>query len=100
MLSDLKNYLLNVLARAIVSYIMLLILSFGVLILYTLLEDFESAIKFFGSIVDSSFGMFMLMLPLFFSFFKVDKRGHSDKYSSVNNMNNFFTMYDTNNGKW
>ena len=71
------EYFANVIARVIISYLTLLVMSLAILAGYWIIEDYNAMVKFVESISDNAFAEFVAWMPLIFAWFKPDKRGNA-----------------------
>lgn len=71
------EYFANVLARLIVSYLTLLVMSLAILAGCWIIEDYNAMIEFIKSISDNTFAHIVVWMPFVFSWFKPDKRGNA-----------------------
>ncbi|HUH41995.1 MAG TPA: hypothetical protein VLZ29_02655 [Sulfurimonas sp.] len=71
------EYFANVIARLIVSYLTLLIISLVILAGYWIIEDCNAMVEFVESISDNAFAEFIVWMPLIFAWFKPDRRGNA-----------------------
>lgn len=66
----------NVIARLIVNYLTLLVMSLAILAGYWIIEDYNVMIEFIKYISDNTFVHIVVWIPFVFSWFKQDKRGN------------------------
>ncbi|NLO17044.1 MAG: hypothetical protein GX118_02490 [Arcobacter butzleri] len=92
------EYFANVLARMIVSYLTLLVMSLAILAGYWIIEDYNAMIEFIKYISDNTFAHIIVWMPFVFAWFKPDKRGNANSY--YHRQANFWAMYDTTGGRW
>jgi len=71
------EYVANVIARLIVSYLTLLVISLVILASYWIIEDYNAMVEFIKSISDNTFAHIVVWMPFVFSWFKPDKRGNA-----------------------
>lgn len=97
MLTTIKDYFLNVLVRAIISYVSFAFIMLVILVGYVLITDWATTVKFATDIANNDFTRFVIWLPLFFSLFKADKRGNATSRAS-SGTTEYYLM--TNNSAW
>ncbi|QFR42817.1 hypothetical protein [Sulfurimonas xiamenensis] len=77
------EYFANVLARLIVSYLTLFVMSLAILAGYWIIEDYNAMVEFIKSISDNTFAHIVVWMPFVFSWFKPDKRGNATEMLNV-----------------
>ncbi|MGE0052460.1 MAG: hypothetical protein AB7S49_13150 [Arcobacter sp.] len=92
------EYFAHVLARMIVSYLTLLVISLAILAGYWLIADYDSMVAFINEVRGNAFAEFVVWMPLIFAWFKPDKKGNANAY--YHRQANFWAMYDTTGGRW
>lgn len=92
------EYFVNVLARMIVSYLTLLVMSLAILAAYWIIADYNSMVAFINRVSDNAFAEFILWMPLIFAWFKPSKSGNANAY--YHRQANFWVIYDTTKGRW
>ncbi|WP_428739785.1 hypothetical protein [Sulfurimonas sp.] len=92
------EYFANVIARLIVSYLTLLVISLAILVGYWIIEDYNAMVEFIKSISDNTFTHIVIWMPFLFSWFKPSKSGSTNTYYS--RQATFLEMYDTTAGRW
>jgi hypothetical protein len=71
------EYFAHVLARMIVGYLTLFVISLLILVGYWGIADYNSMLAFMNEVSDNAFAEFVILLPFVFSWFKPDKRGNA-----------------------
>ncbi|MGE0738496.1 hypothetical protein [Sulfurimonas sp.] len=92
------EYFANVLARLVVSYLTLVVISLVILAGYWIIEDYNAMVEFIKYINDNTFAHIVLWMPLIFAWFKPDKKGYANAY--YHRQANFWAMHDTTGGRW
>lgn len=92
------EYFSNVIARLIISYLTLLVMSLAILAGFWIIEDYNAMIEFIKSISDNTFTHIVLWSPFVFSWFKSSSGGRTDTY--YDSQVKFWEMYDTTGGRW
>lgn len=92
------EYFAHVLARMIVSYLTLFVISLLILAGYWIIADYNSMVAFINRVSDNAFAEFILWMPLIFAWFKPSKSGNANAY--YHRQANFWAMYDTARGRW
>ena len=92
------EYFANVIARLIISYLTLLVMSLAILASYWIIEDYNAMIEFIKSISDNTFAHIVVWMPFIFSWFKSSSGGRKDTYHD--SQVKFWEMYDTTGGRW
>lgn len=85
------EYFANVLARMIVSYLTLLVMSLTILAAYWIIADYNSMVAFINRVSDNAFAEFILWMPLISAWFKPSKSGNANAY--YHRQANFWVMY-------
>jgi len=92
------EYFANVLARLIVSYLTLLVISLVILAGYWIIADYSSMLAFIYSVSNNAFTEFVVWMPFIFAWFKPDKRGNAAEM--LNARMYYSGMYCSMSGKW
>ncbi|MBD3823625.1 MAG: hypothetical protein IE916_03855 [Epsilonproteobacteria bacterium] len=92
------EYFANVLARMIVSYLTLLVMSLAILTGYWIIAGYDSMLAFINEVSDNAFAEFVLWMPLIFAWFNPSKSANANSY--YRRQANFWAMYDTAGGRW
>jgi hypothetical protein len=92
------EYFANVLARMVVSYLTLLVMSLAILAAYWIIADYNSMVAFIYEVSDNAFTEFVLWMPLIFAWFNPSKSANANSY--YHRQANFWAMYDTTKGRW
>ncbi|MDX1808934.1 MAG: hypothetical protein R3331_05305 [Sulfurospirillaceae bacterium] len=101
MMTLIKNYLLLVLIKAILNYILLALIVLVVFGGYALITDWASMIKFATEIRNNEFAKIILWLPLVLALFnKVEGNFNNENTKRYKETEHFFEMYDTIGMKW
>lgn len=93
-----KRYLLLVIVRMMMGYILFSLILAGVFIVYWVAEDWSGAVAFAKQMLENDFAKAVIWLPFVFSWFSADRRGDVDRVAKENE--HFWMMYDTTGGKW
>lgn len=92
------EYFANVIARLIVSYLTLLVISLAILAGYWIIEDYNAMIEFIKSISDNAFAHIVVWMPFILSWFNSSETHSGSKYK-YDRHNDFksssFSSYDT-----
>ncbi len=100
MIATIKDYLLTVLVRAIIGYVLFLFFLLVIFVGYIVISDWASAVNFITGLTDNGFAKIVVWLPLVFSLFKADVRASNETKKFYKQTEHFFEMYDTTGGKW
>ncbi|AII15603.1 hypothetical protein CIG1485E_a0078 (plasmid) [Campylobacter iguaniorum] len=100
MIATIKDYLLTVLVRAIIGYVLFLFFLLVIFVGYIVISDWASAVNFITGLTDNGFAKIVVWLPLVFSLFKADARASNETKKFYKQTEHFFEMYDTTGGKW
>ena len=94
-----KDYLLTVLVRAIIGYVLFLFFLLVIFVGYIVISDWASAVNFITGLTDDGFAKIVVWLPLVFSLFKADVKV-SNETKKFYKRTGYFFWYDTTGGKW
>ena len=94
------EYFANVIARLIVSYLTLLVMSLAILAGYWIIEDYNAMIEFIKSISDNTFAHIVLWVPFVFSFVKTNTKQNRKSVDATDDLNNMFFQHDTGVRMW
>ena len=98
-MTTIKDYLLTVLVRAIIGYVLFLFFLLVIFVGYIVISDWASAVNFITSLTDDGFAKIVVWLPLVFSLFKADVKVSNETKKFYKQTKHFF-WYDTTGGKW